>query len=83
MNALEHFQQIFPSHRLFSDDGELRYRFPTEQIGRIYERIAQKVIIKNGLRAVAGLEVWESAGQVREVAMVVKEVPEESLVARG
>lgn len=83
MNALEHFQQIFPSHRLFSDDGELRYRFASEQIGRIYERIAQKVIINNGLRATAELEVSESGGQVKEVAMVVKEAPEESLVARG
>lgn len=83
MNALEHFQQIFPSHRLFADNGELRYRFPTEQIGRIYERMAQKVIIKNGLRATAYLEVWRVGDLVREVCMVVKEVPEESLIARG
>lgn len=82
MTALEHFQLIFPSHRLFVDEDELKYRFKTEQIGRIYERIAQKVILKNGLRATADLEVWSVGDLVREVCLVVKEVPEESVIER-
>lgn len=82
MTALEHFQHIFPSHRLFIDqDGELRYRFTTEQIGRIYERMAQKVILKNQLRVTAVLEVWSVGGMVREVCLVVKLVPEEEMIA--
>lgn len=81
MTALEHFQLIFPSHRLFIDEGgELRYRFTSEQIGRIYERIAQKVILKNELRVTAVLEVWSIGGLIREVCLVVKLVPEEDLV---
>lgn len=81
MTATEHFQLIFPSHRLFVyEDGELRYRFPTEQIGRIYERMAQKVILKNQLRVTAVLEVWSVGGLVKEVCLVVKAVPEEDLV---
>lgn len=81
MTPTEHFQLIFPSHRLFvCQDGELHYRFPTEQIGRIYERMAQKVILKNELRVTAVLEVWSVGGMVREVCLVVKAVPEEDLV---
>jgi hypothetical protein len=80
MTALEHFQLIFPSHRLFIEDGELRYRFATEQIGRIYERMAQKVVLKNELRITAVLEVWHVGGMVREVCLVVKPVPEEHLI---
>ena len=82
MTALEHFQLIFPSHRLFVDEDELKYRFKTEQIGRIYERIAQKVILKNRLPAMAVLEVWRVGGIVKEVCLVVKEVPEEYLIER-
>lgn len=81
MTATEHFQLIFPSHRLFVyEEGELKYRFTTEQIGRIYERMAQQVILKNELRVTAILEVWSVGGLVREVCLVVKAVPEEYLI---
>lgn len=81
MTALEHFQLIFPSHRLIVSEGELKYRFgKSEQFAKIYERIAQRIILKKGLPLTADAETWASGGVIFEVSLVVKPVPEEDLV---
>lgn len=76
MDPLDYFREIFPSHRLAPRKGELRYLFNGCDCARIYEVVAARIIKKNKLPLTADLEIWESKGVVREVAMVVKMVPD-------
>lgn len=83
MHPLRHFNLIFPSHRLVRVADELRYRFVSDDLANIYERVARKIILAKGLPLVAHVETWQSGGVVREIAMVVKEVPEMDIVERN
>lgn len=76
MNPLDIFREIFPTHRLAPRKGELRYLFNGCDCARIYERVAARIIKKNRLPLTADVEIWESKGLVREIAMVVKPVPD-------
>jgi len=78
MTPLLQFARIFPDHRLqVISKEELRYRFNSVDCARIYERVANRMILKKGLPITAHVETWESSGIVREIAMVVEPVPEE------
>lgn len=80
ISPLQLFREIFPDHRLASAYGELKYRYGIheEVIGRIYERMAQRIILKKGLPLTADLEKWSVCGSVRRIVLVVKAVPENS-----
>ena len=78
ISPLKYFRLVFPSHRLVSCVDVLKYRFATEDMGKIYERFAKWVINRKGLPLTAELETWSSGGVIREIALVVKEIPENS-----
>jgi len=82
ISPLEVFQRHFPSINLIATDEELRYRFKSKLGQQVYDKIAQRIILREGLRITADWEVWQSGAVVHEIALVVKPVPEESLIAR-
>lgn len=82
ISPLELFREIFPATRLFVYPDELNYRFRSVDFGKICEKHAQRTILDNHLPLTATLEVWRKRGVIFEVCLVVKEVPEESIIAR-
>jgi len=82
MLPLNHFRHIFPSRQLIELPDELRYKMNSEDCGRIYESAARRVILRKGLPLVAELETWSSRGVVREIALVVREAPEQDVIER-
>lgn len=82
ISSLEAFQKAFPGTRIIVLEDELRYRFRIMGAAKTAEKLAQEIILKEGLRITAALEIWEIGGFVREIALVVKPVPEESIIAR-
>lgn len=82
ISPLEAFQKAFPGTRIIVLEDELRYRFRVMGAAKTAEKLAQQIILKEGLRITAALEIWEIGGYVREIALVVKPVPEESIIAR-
>lgn len=83
MSPLQHFTNIFPDHHLIPLPDELRYFLPTRDCALAYEHVARQVILSKGLPLTAAIETWESGGYVREIAVVVREVPEEDVVERN
>jgi hypothetical protein len=76
MNPLAYFNSLFPSHRLRQGNDELRYIFSGIDLANIYEQVASTIIKTKTLPLTTDVEVWESKGVVREIAMVVRNVPD-------
>jgi hypothetical protein len=59
----------------------LRYKFRSNVTARYFEYLAQEVILANGLRLTAELEIWRRNGKIVKMYLVVEYVREEYLVA--
>lgn len=81
ISPLSLFQQLFPDHRLiYNYPDELKYGFASPDAGRIYERVANRLILKKKLAIVTELKIWHVGGRLREVALFIKPAPEEHLI---
>lgn len=80
ISPLQTFQEAFPSIKLIASEDELRYTFKSETCFNLYWKMAQRLILKQGLPLTAEKEIWEKRGFVFELALVVKLVPEEHLI---
>jgi hypothetical protein len=83
MNPLAIFRDIFPSHRLTEIPGELRYIMPSDVVANAYSVAAFKTIMGLRLPLVSMLDIWRSRGKVREIALVVREAPEQDVIERS
>lgn len=77
ISPLQAFQEAFPSIKLIASEDELHYTFKSETCFNLYWKMAQKLILKEGLPLTAEKEIWEKKGFVFELALVVRMVPEE------
>lgn len=80
ISPLDAFRIGFPGTRIIVLDNELRYRFRLMGPAKVAEKLAQTIILKNGLRVTADLEIWSVGGLIRDITLVVTLVPEEYLI---
>jgi hypothetical protein len=76
------FLHLFPSTRVQVYDDELVYSVSNFHAAAWFEAKAQRIILENKLPLTAQLEEWGSRGYVFGRFIVVKSVPEESMIAR-
>lgn len=81
INPLERFSELSRCWAALGHKDELRYKFTIKECALEYECVALQIILENGLPLVAHLEEWSSRGIVREIAVVIKMVPDEQKVA--
>lgn len=61
----------------------MSYLFQGTDCAKIYERVAQRIILRNKFSLQTMIDIWISGGVVREIAMVVRPVPEQDIVERA
>lgn len=82
ISPLDAFRIHFPGTRIIVLEDELRYRFRLLGPAKVAEILSQQIIMKHGIPVTAELEIWNVGGFVREIALVVKLVPEEHEIIR-
>lgn len=60
----------------------MRYLFQGTDCAKIYERVAQRIILRNKFSLQTMIDIWISGGVVREIALVVREAPEQDIIER-
>lgn len=81
ISPIEQFQKAFPEQRIvYAYQDELKYRYTCEAVGKFYEGMANRLILKKGFSLVTELKIWHVGGKLREVALFIKPVPEAEIV---
>lgn len=83
MSHITIFRDAFPDGHLIETDDELRYKMRCDSCAKAYEYFARLVILWKRLPLIAERQTWYSNGKVREIAVVIRPIPEQDLIERA